>query len=561
MIKIIWGENNLKKILVLTLALAMVFAVGFGVMAQDQDPEEIIEDYTYGGTIHLAETQSPEGMFNPLYSETTYDADIVDLVFEGLTYVDKNFQAQPALAQKWEVSDDYKTYTFFLDNRAEFHDGEAVTAEDVKFTYEMFLHPDYSGVRASNFTPILGAEEFQAGEADEVRGIKVIDDYTIEITLSKVHAPFVTVTAGFGILPEHILSEYEPANMKKIDFNQNPVGSGPFKFVEYKTDEFTRLTAFEDYREGRPYLDNVVWRYVDEPALVIMLEKGEIDYAQIMASQFNRIKDLDNVTIHKQIRNGFGYLAFNLQKETPVADQAVRQAVAYGVNRKGFQQMVMNGLAVNVNSPISQASWAYTDDLNQYPYNPEKAKEVLSNAGWEMQDGVWHKNGEPLEFTINASSGSEFINQLVALAQDNLNEIGMDVEIRKMEFNTMTERIDNGELDVWFMGWSFGADPDPYNVWHTEGDWNRVGYGNEETDQLIEEARTTLDQYTRRQLYVEFQKEWNKSMPYLPMYANIYPQVVSKRVRGFDPNPVAMNPFGQGWELLKETWIPKDMRK
>ncbi|HKL75943.1 MAG TPA: ABC transporter substrate-binding protein, partial [Halanaerobiales bacterium] len=516
---------------------------------------------TYGGTIHLAETQSPEGMFNPLYSETTYDADIVDLVFEGLTYVDKNFQAQPALAQKWEVSEDYKTYTFFLDNRAEFHDGEPVTAEDVKYTYEMFLHPDYSGVRASNFTPILGAEEFQNGEADEVRGIKVIDDYTIEITLSKVHAPFLTVTTGFGILPEHILSEYDPVDMKKIDFNQNPIGSGPFEFVEYKTDEYTRLSAFENYRQGRPYLDNVVWRYVDEPALVIMLEKGEIDYAQIMASQFDRVKDMNNVTVHKQVRNGFGYLAFNLVGDSPVADQAVRQAVAYGVNRKGFQEMVMNGLAVNVNSPISQASWAYTDDLNQYPYNPEKAKEVLREAGWEMKDGLWHKNGEPLSFTINASSGSEFINQLVALAQDNLNEIGMDVEIRKLEFNTMTERVDNNELDVWFMGWSFGADPDPYNVWHTEGDWNRVGYGNEETDQLIEEARTTLDQYTRRQLYVEFQKEWNKSMPYLPMYANIYPQVLNKRVRGFDPNPIAMNPFGQGWELLKEVWIPKSMRK
>jgi len=550
----------LKKILVLTLALAMVFTVGFGVMAQE-DPEEVITDYTYGGTIHLAETQSPEGMFNPLYSETTYDSDIVDIVFEGLTYVDKKFQAQPALAQKWDVSEDYKTYTFFLDNRAEFHDGEPVTTEDVKFTYEMFLHPDYSGVRASNFTPILGAEEFQAGEADEVRGIKIIDDYTIEITLSKVHAPFLTSTAGFGILPEHILSEYDPANMKKIAFNQDPVGSGPFEFIEYKTDEFTRLKAFENYREGRPYLDNVVWRYVDEPALVIMLEKGEIDYAQIMASQFNRVKELDNVTVHKQIRNGFGYLAFNLMGESPVADQAVRQAVAYGVNRKGFQEMVMDGLAVNVNSPISQASWAYTDDLNQYPYQPEKAKEVLKEAGWEMKDGVWHKNGQPLEFTINASSGSEFINQLVALAQDNLNSIGMDVEIRKLEFNTMTERMDAGELDCWFMGWTFGADPDPYNVWHTEGDWNRVGYGNEETDRLIEEARTTLDQYDRRQLYVEFQKEWNKSMPYLPMYANIYPQTLNKRVRGFDPNPVAMKPFGQGWELLKEAWIPKDMRK
>ena len=349
--------------------------------------------------------------------------------------------------------------------------------------------------------------------------------------------------------------------MKKIDFNQNPIGSGAFKFVEYKTDEYTKLEAFEDFRSGRPYLDNVIWRYVDEPALVMMLEKGEIDYAQIMASQFNRVKELDNVTIHKQIRNGFGYLAINTERDTPVSEKAVRQAIAHGINRRGFQEQVMNGLAINVNSPISQASWAYTDDLNQYEYKPEKAKEILREAGWEMKDGKFHKNGEPLAFTINASSGSEFINQLVALAQDNLNSIGMDVEIRKMEFNTMSERADNGELDIWFQGWTFGADPDPYNVWHTEGDWNVTGFGNEKTDELIEEARTTLDQYKRRQLYVEFQKIWNESMPYLPMYANIYPQTINKRIRGFDPNPVAMRPFGQSWELLREVWIPKSERK
>ena len=547
----------MRKILVLTLALVLAFS--FTAAAEDRTPEEIIDEYTYGGTLVWAETQSPEGMFNPLFSETVYDSQIIDMVFEPLNKVDPEGQPIPALAMDWERDD--LTYTFYLDDRAKFHDGEPVTAHDVEFTFKTFMHPDYDGVRASNFMEIDGAEEYRAGETDEVPGIRVIDDHTIEIELRSLYAPFLVQTTIFGIVPEHILGEYEVSELSGIEFNQDPIGSGPFEFEEYSDDEFARVSYFDDYRTGRPYLDEIVIRYVDDQALVMMIERGEVDYANPPGENFDRFAEMDNITLHQSIRDGFGYIGLNVEADTPVGDQAVRQAMAHGINRAGFQEVVMSGLAVTSNSPISQASWAYTDDLNPYEYDPDRAQEILEEDGWEMNDdGIYERNGELLEFTMSASSGSEFIDQLMALAQDNLNEIGFDVSIERMEFNTMTDQIDDGELSTWFMGWSFGADPDPYSVWHSEGDWNRTNWSNERADELIEMARQTLDQVERREYYVEFQQIWNEDMPYIPMYADIYLHVMNERVRGFLPDPGVVSPFGRGHTEMKNLWIPKHFR-
>ena len=555
----------MKKILTFSLIFTLILTLGLansGLAQENKSPSKVMEEQLYGGTIHLARTQAPEGMFNPLFHQGTYDADIADLVFEGLTTVDNEFKPQPQLARNWKVSDDNKTYTFYLDKKAKFHDGHPVTAEDVKYTFKMFLHPDYTGVRASDFTPILGAEAYKNGNADDIKGIKIIDDHTIEITTKEVFAPFLTVTCSYGIVPKHILSDTKPENLSELDFNQNPIGSGPFEFVEYKTDQYAKLKAYKDYREGRPFLDQVVFHYINAQTLVMQLDKEEVDWGQIRGTNFNRASKMEHISLHQQIRNGFGYIAFNTREgEFPVNLPHVRRAIAYGVNRTGFQKEVMNGMANNVNSPISQASWAYTDDLNQYPYNPEKSKEILKNNGWKMKDGVWHKNGKPLSFTMTGSSGNKFINQLLAMTQNNLNNIGMDIELQKLEFNSMREKINSGELQSWFMAWTLGSDPDPYSMFHTDGSWNRTAWGTEETDKLIEKARTTLDQYKRKQLYKDFQQKWNKSMPYLPMYANIYAHAVNKRIRNFDPRPGAMHPFHSGWDVLKEVWIPKDERR
>ncbi len=547
----------MRKILVITLALVLAFS--FTAAAEERTPEEIIHEYSYGGTLVMAETQSPEGMFNPLFSETTYDAQVNDMVFEPLNKIDPQGNPIPALAMDWERDD--LTYTFYLDERAKFHDGEPVTAHDVEFTFKTFMHPDYDGVRASNFMEIDGAEEFRAGETDEVPGIRVIDDHTIEIELRSLYAPFLVQTTIFGIVPEHILGEYEVSELRGAEFNQNPIGSGPFKFDEYSDDEFTRMSYFEDFRTGRPYLDEIVIRYVDDQALVMMIERGEVDYANPPGENFDRFTEMDNITIHQSTRDGFGYIGINVEADTPVADQAVRQAMAHGINRQGFIDVVMNGLGIVSNSPISQASWAYTDDLNPYEYDPDRAQEILEEDGWEMNnDGVYERDGELLEFTMTASSGSEFIDQLMALAQDNLNEIGFDVSIERLEFNTMTDQIDDGELSTWFMGWSFGADPDPYSVWHSEGDWNRTNWSNERADELIENARQTLDQVERREYYIEFQQIWNEDMPYIPMYADIYLHTMNDRVRGYLPDPGVVSPFGRGHSEIQNIWIPKHYR-
>ncbi len=552
-----------KKIAIFTLALAMIISMP---AVAEQTPEEIIDEYTYGGTLTIGRTQTPEGMFNPLFAETVYDSEIWSQVFEGLTRTDPNFEPQPALALDWDVSDDYLTYTFYLDETAKFHDGEPVTAHDVKYTYEVFLHPDYDGVRASNFIEIEGAREYQDGEADEVAGINIIDDHTIEINMEQVHAPFLVQAAPFGIVPEHILGDHEVAELTELEFNYaNPIGSGPFEFVEYADDEYTHLTAFEDYREGRPYLDDVIIDYTDDQALIMQIERGEIDFApEVQAEHFDRLTQMDNINIHKSVRNGFGYIGFNVDRMdeyTPVQETSVRQAIAYGVNREGFHEAVMQGLATKTNSPISQASWAYTDELRDYDFNPERAQEILEEDGWEMNDdGIYEKDGEPLEFTITASTDSEFIDQMMALVQDNLTDIGMDVDIERMEFVTLTDQLDAGALEAWFMGWSFGADPDPYSTWHSDGDWNRTGWSNERADELIEEARVTLDQTTRRQKYVEFQEIWNEDMPYLPMYADIYVHAINDRVRGYNPDPGVVDPMENDWYLLREVWIPERYR-
>ncbi|AZR72589.1 hypothetical protein BBF96_03820 [Anoxybacter fermentans] len=548
-------KKNLILVVISILVLSLnVFASG---------PVEEIDEYIYGGTLHLARFQAPEGMFNPILSETVYDNDIWELVFDGLITTNKYFEPVPKLAEKWEISDDNLTYTFYLKKGVLFHDGHELTTEDVYYTLMTILHPDYPGVRASNFMTILGAEEYKAGKADTVEGIKVIDDYTISITLKEVTAPFLVSAMYMGILPAHILKDVPVADIDKIEFNRKPIGTGPFKFVEYVTDQYCKLAAFEDYHNGRPYLDYVIYHYLGDDARLIKLEKGEIDWAEIPGYEFEKVKKMENVTLHKQIRNGYGYIGFRVaNKDSVVSNKIVRQAIAYGINRQGFVDKVMNGFAIVPNSPISQASWAYANprDLNQYPYNPKKARELLESDGWKFnkKTGYYEKDGKVCEFELMASSGSEFIDQLMALVQDNLREVGIKVNLVRLEFNAMREKINAGEYEATFMGWSLGADPDPYNVWHSKGSWNRTGYSNPEADKLIEAARATLDRAERKNYYVKWQKIMNEDLPYIYMYANTYIHAVNKRVRGFDPNPLAANPF---WRGLEHVWIPKEFRR
>ena len=233
-------------------------------------------------------------MFNPILYTEAYDGYIIDVVFDGLIYIDESLQPQPEIAKSWEISEDGKSITFYLQEGIKFHDGVELTAKDVEFTYKTILHPEYTGVRYGDFKVLSGAEDYKNGLTDEVPGIEVIDDYTIKFTTDEPFAPLLT-KFGYGILPSHLLKDIPVGELETADFNRNPIGSGPFKFVEFLTDQHVILEANEDYFFGRPNIDQLVFQRVALDALPIYLRQGRVDYAEISPDNYAEVDSIPGI--------------------------------------------------------------------------------------------------------------------------------------------------------------------------------------------------------------------------------------------------------------------------
>ncbi|NMA61007.1 MAG: hypothetical protein GX956_03880, partial [Firmicutes bacterium] len=224
-------------------------------------------------TFRYGLTVNPRGMFNPILYTERYDNFIITQVYDGLIYIDAQLQPQPRVAKSWEISDDQLSITFYLHEGIKFHDGVELTADDVAYTYKTILHPEYTGVRFGNFKVLVGAEDYKAGKTTEVPGIEVVDKYTIKFTTNEPYAPLL-VAFTYGILPSHILKDIPVGELEKSSFNLHPIGSGPFKFVEFLTDQHVILKANEDYFFGKPNIDTLVFQKVAEDAVPIYLQQN-----------------------------------------------------------------------------------------------------------------------------------------------------------------------------------------------------------------------------------------------------------------------------------------------
>src|SRR5699024_5790521 len=238
---------------------------------EEEEEEEASGEMIEGGDLKLGIISDPV-MFLPTHSNDTASGDIEDIIFDQLTRTDEEIDIQPELATDWDISDDGLTYTFYLRDDVTFHDGEPLTAEDVEFTYNIFLDEDYTGPRAGSFINL-----------DEVIAV---DDHTVEFHLSEVDARFLAST-GYGILPKHILGDVPAEDLESHDFVSNPIGSGPFKFEEWKDGQYVKLSAYEDYYQGRPHLDTLTLPIVgDQNALMAQIEAGDVDVGGVPADNY-----------------------------------------------------------------------------------------------------------------------------------------------------------------------------------------------------------------------------------------------------------------------------------
>lgn len=492
----------------------------------DEGEETASGEPQYGGDIVLGTSGEPV-IFNANYHSDSASADITDLVFAGLTYSNENLEVQPRIAKDLAtISEDGLEWTFELHEGVKFHDGEELTAHDVVFTYEIFLHEDYTGPRAGSFSSL--------------EAIEALDDYTVKFTLNQPDARFHTLT-GYGILPKHLLDHVPVADLEEYsEFNiEQPIGAGPFEFVNWAAGQYIELKAFEDYFEGRPYLDKVTFRIAsDANALVLLLETGDIDHMIAPTSELATIEMYDHVNLSSVLALRYDYIGWNLDRPL-FEDVRVRQALTHAIDRQEIVETVMEGYAEVANAPISPLSWAYNDDVPVFDYDLDRAVELMNEAGWEHNDdGYLEKDGEIFEFTILSNDGNTTRRDIGIITQQYLSQIGVQVRAEQMEWGAFLDQINppNFDFDAVVLAWGLALDPDPSAIWHSkeiENGLNRSAYRNDRVDEIADTNTAILDQDERAEALAEAWAIIAEEQPYTFLF---YPEqfvAMNKDVKGF----------------------------
>ncbi len=447
------------------------------------------------------------------------------------------------------------SFTFYLQRDAKFHDGMPVTAEDVKFSYDT-IRNEY--VDAPSLRTYY----------NDLESCEILDDHTVRLTYSKQYWMARSFAGGFEVLPKHI---YDPDDLLESDpeafgkrfneseYNRKPVGSGPYKFERWETGRQIVLRRNEEYwnKKRAGHLDEIIFSFItDDIAALQALKSGDINFIpESTGEQFDQETDpefLSKFAKAEYFLGSFRYVGWNMRRP-PFDDQRVRLAMAYGaLDREEFIDSVLHGHGIVVTGSQNYFGPAYNRDIRPYSFDPERAKDLLLEAGWYDRDGdgLRDKGGRPFRFEMLMPTGFEAYRRRAALMKESLRKLGIDMVVRELEWATFLENIYDRRYDACSLGWTTPIESDPYQIWHSSQSENRgsnhVGFGNEETDQLIEMSRTTLDDMERRKLFARLHDFQHEEQPYLFMYTEPNLGIYDKRFRG-----VKFYRMRPGWDLTE----------
>lgn len=482
-----------------------------GSVAAQETPER-----REGGTIIYDVRQEGSHLVPPFSSFSTVIEPTVAF-FSGLTQPGADLTPEPDLAESWEENEDGTHYVFHLREGVTFHDGQPFTANDVKFTWELIAHPENlsSAQLFSFFQPITGAQAFRDGQAEEVEGITVVDDLTVEVTLDQPWAPFLTIGSNQYIVPRHILGEVPVSEILEHEYARNPVGTGPFRFVAWQAGDSYIGEAFEDYYAGRPAADTLVLRTsgLDDNGIITALRSGELNAGKISLVGLDSLEGDPSI----QIRQGPGlenrYIEFNLAKPL-FQDVNVRKALSYALRRQELVDAIWQGRATIYNSPFPY-DWDVTKtDTTLYDNDPEEAARLLDEAGWTLgDDGIREKDGEKFSFTLHTQS-----QDWPLVIQQQWREAGIDAQVEYLDFPTLQSQFYTTEvfdaIAMW-VPYSYYTDPHYALPGYFLSANNRNSYENPKSDELIMAAASTVDREERVRLYHEWQEVIAQDVPHL----------------------------------------------
>jgi len=492
---------------------------------------------------------------NPLLNgyNDTVDRDVCALLFNGLTRLNERGEVEADLARGWDITLDDLTYTFHLRSNAYWHDGTPVTADDVVFTIRLLQDPGFPGPSD------LGSNVWRTVKVEKV------DRRTVRFVLPEPYAPFLDYTTT-GILPAHVLTGTRASDLPTLEFNLNPIGSGPFQLEEIEIEGETItsmvLKQFPRHYRPRPFLDRVQFRfYPSHQAVLKAHEAGEVEgIAQITTADLPYASTVPDLNIYSAQIAEQSLVLLNLgRSDLPFSEEPeVRQALLYALDRQQIIDQVLKGQALIAHSPLIPNTWAYNEDVPRYEHDPDAANALLNEAGWvrpASNPDVRRKGQERLAFTLLTPNEPEQVAVAQMLAQQ-WATVGVTVTVESASPVEMREAREKRDFEAMLVHVALPGDPDPYPFWHetqVENGQNYAGLEHRRISEIIEQARIISDRDKRQELYYEFQEIFAQEVPALPLYVPIYTYGVDERIHDVQIGPL-MYPFDR-FHSISDWWI------
>lgn len=568
---------------VLYLALIIFFVACGSDSRKDSVNADVIyseKDIVNGGTLVAGINGEPDAL-NPLTGLTQASRNIQALVFRRLADINEDLLTfSPQMATRWEFSKDSLAITFHLRTGVFWHDGVPFTAKDVVFTHEIEVNPKI----------FWDGSAFKA----DIKKVTAPDDSTVVFYFAK-KSPMMLMDAVEGfILPEHLLKNVPPEKMPTIAFNRHPIGTGPFRFKEWKSQQYVTLTRFDRYYEsGKPRLDSVIFKIIPDGAgMVRQLLSGDIDFTEVIPPR-------DFVRLQKEWKAGnsplrpvsylgrtYDFIGWNLidganfqrmrekygednsrilkyiQPHPLFGSQTVRTALTMAIDRVAIARIVNDGMAMPMNGPIPLVLWAYNEKANRVvPFDPERATKLLKEEGWKDSngDGVLEKGGKEFRFEMITNAGNTRREQALTLIQNQLKKVGVEMIPRIADSGLLFGRmLPERDFDAVLIGWNVGLKMDLSPLFHRSSffiPFHFNGYYSPGFDRLEELAESTISPQEAQKYWDGIATLLSTDLPYTWLYYKMECSAIHRRFKN-----VVIDQRG-AYNNLEDWWIPVKERR
>lgn len=530
------------KRLLLSLALALGLIVGCQQEATEK-PQQIKPEPLRGGIYRAALPWSPRTL-DPAFSTDIYAVTLIQQIFDGLVQFDQNLNVVPALATSWKVSPDGLVYTFNLRADASFHNGKKVTAEDFVYSFSRILDPEEESSALSFFERLKGAAAYREGERVEVAGLKALDSHTLEITISEPFAPFLSVLAMFN---SKVVPREEVERWGK-DFGHHPVGTGPFRLQSWEGDQLV-LAANSKYYEGSPYMDRVEYTVYEGGQYDKIYDDfvaGGLEEAAVFGANREKLAFTTKYQFYRKPSLSLQFYGMNCLDKA-LKEKKVRQALNYAIDKERIVREVYQNQFLPAATILPPGMPGYYPENGAYAYDPEKAKNLLNQAGYGF-------SGEELSLTVLSASRSHAAQKEMALIAEDLAAVGVKLQIRyETDWPTFETALSDDTLQMYRYAWTADI-PDPDNFLNillgSKSAYNFMRYSDAMVDGLLSQALVETDVLTRVELYREAERIVLADAPMIPWIYLTFESVFQPYVKGLE-----ISALGGPYIPLKKIWL------